>query len=376
MEHLFFFSGSITTFFLVLLLSKKNKAAYDKLLIIWFAIILFHIAVFYLSSFDQYTYLLELSSAAVFLSGPILWLYTRQLTRNSDAIRWNQGIHLLPFLINIAIVLPYVLQGSLAPLSDFSRDLLAWGKLASILLYCLAAIAEIRQHKTVAKENYSNIESIHLKWLQFVIFGIIGIWVIGLASQLIFQTSQSSFPEVYEDVAVNVAVSCLVIFIGYYGFVQAPIFIIDSLKQPIGKTAKVSDPEETPAVAIKYKRSGIGTEAVVAHARKLERLMSGHKPFTDPELTLDKLAAFMEISPNQLSQIINEHYRQSFYDFVNAYRVEEVKELLKTNAVEHTTLLGIGLNAGFNSKATFNRCFKKHTGKTPSDYLKEIHTTS
>jgi AraC-like DNA-binding protein len=99
--------------------------------------------------------------------------------------------------------------------------------------------------------------------------------------------------------------------------------------------------------------------------------MLTEKLFTDPELSLNKLAQRLDISTNQLSQVINQHYQKNFYEFVNAFRVEEVIRILHSGALENTTMLGIGLDAGFNSKASFNRYFKKHTGRTPSDYARE-----
>ncbi len=101
--------------------------------------------------------------------------------------------------------------------------------------------------------------------------------------------------------------------------------------------------------------------------------MQQEKLFTDAELTLNNLAGRLQLSPHQLSQVINQHYRKNFFEFVNTYRVEEVIGMLKSGAVQHSTLLGLALDAGFNSKASFNRYFKKHTGKTPSEYCKDLN---
>jgi AraC-like DNA-binding protein len=84
-------------------------------------------------------------------------------------------------------------------------------------------------------------------------------------------------------------------------------------------------------------------------------------------LTLPELAQKLNISPCHLSQIINESFHQHFTDFVNKYRIEESKTLLKKNE-QRWNISEIALESGFNSKSTFNSAFKKHTGITPKEF--------
>ncbi len=79
----------------------------------------------------------------------------------------------------------------------------------------------------------------------------------------------------------------------------------------------------------------------------------------------------MNISVNHLSQVINEQLGMTFFDYVNSYRVEEVKARLSSPDVKNFTLLGIAYDSGFNSKSSFNSIFKKFTGLTPSQFAKE-----
>jgi AraC-like DNA-binding protein len=371
MGNLFFFSGSVTAFFIILLLSKKNKATYDWLLAGWLVIILFHIIVSFLSIYNPHTFLLEISSAAVFLNGPVMWLYTKNLFHKKKAFSRYTFLHFLPFLIHLAIVLPYIYESSLAPLSDVVRGILAWAKLASIFLYSLMAASEIKRSLSIAENSLSNTEAFHVKWLQLAIYAVVFIWVIGFASQFAFQTGFFNLDPDQEDIAIHVAVSIFVIVLGYYGFKQAPVFV-DELTLSPGqgderKEVNINDPLQE-----RYKKSAINSEDVKKYAYQLDELMQKEKLFTDPELTLNKLASCLSISTNQLSQVINQHYKRNFYEFVNTYRVEEVIRILHSDAMESTTMLGIGLDAGFNSKASFNRYFKKHTGKTPSAYFNAI----
>ena len=105
--------------------------------------------------------------------------------------------------------------------------------------------------------------------------------------------------------------------------------------------------------------------------RLMEKLLShmeANKPFLNPELTLTDLAKQLTISRNQLSQVINTGVGDNFYNFINKFRVEEVKELIKKDAGKQYTILSLANDAGFNSKSSFNNIFKKMTGLTPSEY--------
>ena len=100
--------------------------------------------------------------------------------------------------------------------------------------------------------------------------------------------------------------------------------------------------------------------------------METKKPFTDSNLKLNQLAKMISTTPNYLSQVINEEREQNFFDFVNWYRIEEAKKLIKDASDQQSTLLSIAYEVGFNSKSAFNTSFKKHTQMTPSQYRKDI----
>ena len=89
-------------------------------------------------------------------------------------------------------------------------------------------------------------------------------------------------------------------------------------------------------------------------------------------LTLNQLAAEIDIPDLTLSQLLNESLGQNFFQFINGYRVEEVKKRLQNPKYSNLTILGIAIECGFSSKAAFNRIFKLHTGVTPSAYMKSL----
>ena len=80
----------------------------------------------------------------------------------------------------------------------------------------------------------------------------------------------------------------------------------------------------------------------------------------------------MNKNTSELSELINNGIGLNFNDFINHYRVEDVKEKLKNGIHNQKTLLGIALDSGFNSKATFNRAFKKSTSLSPKDFVEKL----
>jgi len=122
----------------------------------------------------------------------------------------------------------------------------------------------------------------------------------------------------------------------------------------------------------KYQKSGLKEDDAQRYLAILRSHMEEEKPYLDSSLGLKHLAGQIELSTNQLSQLLNEQLSQNFYDFVNSYRLEEFKVRVKDEKNRNFTLLYLAYDCGFNSKTTFNTFFKKSTGKTPSEYLKTI----
>ena len=96
--------------------------------------------------------------------------------------------------------------------------------------------------------------------------------------------------------------------------------------------------------------------------------MQKEKPHLNQTLTLNNLAASLNVQPKILSQIINQNLNKNFYDFINDYRVNEAKTILSDNSKAEMTVLEILYECGFNSKSVFNTAFKRYTGLTPSEF--------
>ena len=107
--------------------------------------------------------------------------------------------------------------------------------------------------------------------------------------------------------------------------------------------------------------------------------MDQRRPYIDSGLKLTDLAGQLDLSPNHLSQIINENLQQNFSDFINNYRIRHAKRLLSDQEYSQEKIINIAYDSGFNNKVSFNTAFKKFEGISPSDFRKKkqgIHPIS
>jgi AraC-like DNA-binding protein len=95
--------------------------------------------------------------------------------------------------------------------------------------------------------------------------------------------------------------------------------------------------------------------------------MENDKLFKDQELSLNSISEQLNIKPYLISKSLSEIYNKRFNDYVNEYRVKEVQSLLQNSNNSKYTLLSIAMDAGFNSKSSFNRAVKKQLGILPSE---------
>ena len=103
---------------------------------------------------------------------------------------------------------------------------------------------------------------------------------------------------------------------------------------------------------------------------RLKQIMENHKLYNNPNLKIKDVAKYLNIVPHKLSQLLNDNLDKSFKNYINEYRINEAKKLIQEK--EKITLEAIGYECGFNSKSTFYSAFKKHTGKTPSQYKSQL----
>ena len=207
-------------------------------------------------------------------------------------------------------------------------------------------IREFASHETLTESQSNYTRFLH--WVLGIKAGYLIIWV--MAVLIYFSGSLFHYDSL--SIAENVIDVLWLLF----------SFIIFALAYYAVKNPEVLREKK------KYKDQPLTGQEVEQVLNKLKLLVEYDKVYTKPDLTLASLASMVPTSHHTLSRVINECYQLGFSDFINKYRVNAFIEAARDSDQE--SFLQIAFQVGFNSKPTFNRAFKKVTGKTPSDYFK------
>ena len=373
MEVIFISGISMSLFIVVLLLTKKQKALTDKILSAWLIVIGIHLTGYYLYQLGYWEMYPHLGGTTVpfpLLYGPMLFLYTRYSIRNDQKLQALDYLHFAPaaaaylYLSNFFFF--YTAEEKrmvdMDEIPDFGifKIVLMILILISGLGYSIVSYRLTLKHKQKINHFFSYHENINLKWLRYC---IISIGLVFLSASIVFVLQDAfgvQFPINLDYISYLIIIG-FIFYIGYFGIKHEHIFT-NKPETDVSSTGKAEKTE-------KYKNSGMTDETSASLYKKLLEIMADEKPYLQPKLSLAKLAEQLEISPNQLSQVINREGKVNFYDFVNKYRVEEFIRQSQKN--KNYSILALAYEAGFNSKSSFNTIFKKQKGLNPSKYLDE-----
>ncbi len=321
--------------------------------------------------------------------GPLVYLYSVADSDRSRRLTWWDALHFVPFLLVIISALPVYLMSGPEKLEFYAAILrgenpgvTAWVdplKLVSGVTYATVTLLFLRRHRGRIKNNYSSLEQVNLTWLVRLAAAAAAIWLVAVANQFL-PFLQGPGLNRGEDI-ITLAIALLVYGIGYMALRQAEIFRFDTAEFPIvmAEPAPLAEPapplENAPTRPIasepepsRYERSGLSDYEAANLKKTLLATMDGSRPWRDSDLTLADLAQQLSTTPHKLSEVLNAQLQQTFYDFVNGYRVRDVQRRIGSDEAKNLTILSLALDAGFASKSTFNDVFKKQTGKTPSEY--------
>ncbi len=294
------------------------------------------------------------------LYGPIIYLYTQGVIFRDFKLSIRNLLHLIPYLLLTVLLLS---------LSDFTpikseeiiKNNLPWQfytisalMYAHFFVYLGLTYISLWKYRKIIKNKYSQIDQINLDWLSFSLntFGL-----------LTFVSMIHNFIALAENRSVfMITLVILLIFIFY--FVNR--VILKALRQP-EIFAGIAQNETT-----KYLGSKLTSAQIEEYKEQLLNLISNEKPFLNPQVSLADLSEKLSVSTKHLSQVINQSFNKSFFDFINSYRIQEAQQILKESRDDKLTVLEVMYEVGFNSKSSFNTAFKKETGQTPTEFRKII----
>lgn len=145
-----------------------------------------------------------------------------------------------------------------------------------------------------------------------------------------------------------------------------------TVSEQFSTASSLSGNPESKITEEKYKTNRLTNEECKVILEKLTNYMQSEKPYTNPELKIADLARFIDTSSHSLSYLFNQYLNQSYYDYVNEYRIDEFKKLVNQSEYSRYTLSALAELCGFSSRASFFRSFKKITGITPNEYIRSI----
>jgi AraC-like DNA-binding protein len=370
MEAILYIGISQTLFAGILIAFKRPRMLANQILAAWLLLICFEMIVVLIN-----VTLVELYPIKIipYTYGPLLLLCARLMTTEKPEFNPGYLWHFLPFFIFLIASLIFIDQRVMTGTQGFLvidrfvsfRIIYGITFFISITAYSVATFVVINRHQRHLRHlvSYSS-GKITLQWLLGLsitfYLGYILMFIFGgidiLVGFMPFDPYEISF----------FGLTILTFLFGVFGFHQSSIF------EEVVKFKKEQDEEITEESTRKYQRSGLKSKDVNRYINKIETHMNKSKPYLDRELTIYDLSGQLNIPRHFLSEVINEHMGKNFYNLVNDYRIEEVKQRLDDPAYANLTILAIAYDSGFNAKSSFNTIFKEKTGMTPSEYQKRM----
>jgi AraC-like DNA-binding protein len=324
----------------------------------------------------------------LYFIGPIIFFYTQSLLNPHFKFSKKEWLHLTPgilyfmYCLVMFIVDKIVLKQYYFYANGMDKDFdtwYQWSGLVSMLFYFAISIRYFTIYKKLMQQVISYADTMLFKWVRNFLYAFLGMQIL----QLIFHFLFEIFPEMNNYMGnwwYFFCFSILMFYIAITGYSNniettipfklklighQPVFLLNA---PESITSEITeDAIELESIPLKNN-----TEDFDVWKEKIVDLLGKRKIYEDPELSLTQLAGQLESNPTIISKAINNCFQMNFNDFINSYRINAVKEKFQEGLHKKQTLLAIALDCGFNSKATFNRAFKKNSGLSPKDFLETI----
>jgi AraC-like DNA-binding protein len=306
----------------------------------------------------------------LFLIPPVLYFYIRSLLDQTFSFQRKDWLHFIPaalyllytFLIFIADLwfLPEVYFYKDGRDKDFEPWYQTTGFII-LTMYLIASLRIYKKYKSLSYDTLSFADSVLFKWAQrflsafVLLIGIRGLFFILNPEWAEFGRKfwyYLSFSGLFYFISIN----------GYFNPIQSPTSF-QILEDP-----KTNDPlEKKPD----HENLTDPIPDLERWKEQISSLMTVQKLYENPLLTITMVADRLDTHSKKVSQIINQGFRMNFNDYINTYRIESVIQKIDAGETSSQTIMGLAYDAGFNSKSTFNRAFKRLKNMTPKEYVEK-----
>ena len=317
---------------------------------------------------------------AQLLCAPAIWLYIREASSAPDeqSITWRDAFHAGPALLALLVLILSLMlarpaSDSIALEADVSSLTLESLTGAGVILvmtfwvvqlisYGAAIVLRLLRHRRRIRDHFANVEGRQLIWVTALLAALFAY----LVQAILFGLLSDDADELSIHID-GVSTLVLVAVICVFGLTQGQTF-----------TSSNSGPEGDPSgepqkVRSRYANSALSRERSDRIAAALHDIMETDQIYRDSSLSLSKLAKAISTPPDYVTQTLNEILGETFFEFVNRWRIEAAcKQLLGSTA----PITEIALDVGYNSRSAFYRAFSKITSKTPSEYRRGAGQTN
>ncbi|MDJ1470823.1 helix-turn-helix domain-containing protein [Xanthocytophaga flava] len=349
--------GLITTVFLFSSSNNRRANRILGLLVLGFSLQLID---YFLNKSGLYIQHSEYYFLPIYFSlsfGPLIYLYVKTLTVPGTSFRFSVLWHFVPGLLQFVFYTAIsVRTGSYKTYFWFNihqpvtQKIELYASFVSIGWYLLLSLHLLQTYRKRMDTYFSNTRNLTLKWLTNLLLGWLVLYSAWLLEHLCMTTPVG---------LLEVLMPVCIYWMGWMGYQQKDIIV-----PPLDDPTEAADTEK------------VSHDIAPSLVMRIQQAVEGKKLYLNPSLTLADLATEVNLPPRQVSFIINAHFGKSFNSFVNEYRVEVFKSKLISNTENRFTMLGLALDSGFNSQASFYRIFREITGLTPKEYLKKLSESS
>lgn len=365
---------------IALLLDRRGYNKVNR----WFAALLFCLCVpqiYFYSCLVQPPngnfFLALLTQATIWLKGPFIFAMVGTALNHSARRYWP---HLLPFvLVALALVIH--------PVWMFEWLL---GGFLHVMFYLMLCWKILYRHKARVRTIFSGYRNSAIFWILCVVFGMSILILIDAGLMLTAYLQRNFLPTAI--MLVNWVISFYLLGLAFFSIYRPELFFHQTSQEDSsgsfqerelfdGKEKSVEvDPDGlipvenkapnltlvVPTKSTKNWRE-LNESLAMELAGKLNNLMQQEELYRQNELSLADLAARLEISVHQASELLNVHFAENFYDYLNRYRLAYACKLL-ADVNCHLRVLDIAFESGFSNKNSFYRYFRDAYGITPVEY--------
>ncbi|MNQ80465.1 DNA-binding transcriptional regulator AraC [compost metagenome] len=321
--------------------------------------------------FDRPSNLGIFRSTIAFLQIPVFYLYVLSVSYSDFKLKPKYLLHAIPFLIVNAVLIPRFYAVDDASKMDFIINRKSMIELQfihvlihiQIIVYFAAIFMLLKRAKKLYLENNAGTHINSYNWL-FQFATLLSILYVVAIVKNIFKFSE--YPDISEWIKAGIMVMQPFIICWYLFKALNNPDLFRNIDSKLKLVKDIVSEEKINAPNVENEKTY--NEELL----KLQQYMEEEKPFLNPSLTIQDVSNDIQIPVRDLSLLINHKLEQHFYDFINSYRIENAKNILKDVTKNKVTILEILYEVGFNSKSSFNTAFKKHTGFTPTNFRKAL----